>query len=331
MRIAPGLVMVLGVVAGVVTFWVVGVSERPEAQEVPGVEGGQTDDGGQEERVVPKVGVGEIARLRVKVQELEGALENVRRVTAAQKEEIEDLQGRLAPFLEREGISIEAVMALVEELKGQGISAFLQPGKLSKLTSDLRALGKDGVKAVLGMLASEDENERFLAAKLLEDLADPAAAADLARVALEDSSELVAGMASHAVALMGDPGLAGVMRKILDGTERDNVRLNTMFGLVSVGEQKAIDESLAFFRDEKTPIAYKQAVGRGVLLLDKPHVKPIVDLIREQDPQSVALGRMIVDYYKRVGNAACRSALQDIASDAGAPGPLREYALQALQ
>ena len=272
----------------------------------------------------------DLASLRKELRGSEQALDAARREIAARDARITELEEELAPYRAIETLSLQEVMTLMNELKGQGLAAYLQPGKTNRLAAHIRALGDEGLQAVLGMLESPDENERFLAAKLLEDLADPAAIADLTRAALGDENELVANQSSHALALMGDERARASLRKLVDETERDGVRINSLFGLVSLGEHQSIEQTIAFLRDENTPDGYQHALGGGVLILDKPHVMPIVAAIAEMRKSSADYGEAVINYYKRVGNVDARAALQRMIDDPGFPESVRELARRAL-
>ena len=219
--------------------------------------------------------------------------------------------------------------AKIETLRGNGFRAFLSPGATSDIVADLKALGPPGLDLLRGLLASEDPADRFLAAKLLEDLGDPAAVPDL-RKAAADSDEQVANMASHALALMGGPEALGALRSLLEGEPGVGVRVNSLFGLARAGDPMGIQQSLAYLQDTNNSGEMRAALTNGFLVLDDPRVMPVIDHIATNLRQNEAGMRAVIAYYQRVGSAVARNRLQDLANDPALSAASRAAASAAL-
>ena len=216
--------------------------------------------------------------------------------------------GRLAGQLARsKGVTVASVLERISGLKRTSLAGMLVPGAMAELVTDLKGLGDEGVQAMIKLLQSPDDKERFLAANLLEQLNSPASIPALRQAALTDKDKMPAVMASHALALMEDAATVPALREIVAADKSWESRVNALWGLAKHGDQKAIAESLAIMKDEKQPEQLRGALGGNLLLLTDPELLPIADETVRQFAQVEQVGMLAVEYYKTVGTAEARS------------------------
>jgi HEAT repeat protein len=340
MRIPVPLVLVLMAATGASVWW---LQDAEEPGDLPGSPGGRVLENGDAPKAEDDHAT-TLAHLRSRLDENRMALDltsverdDLRKQNADLEAEVKKLQARieelkekLAPHEQAHAKTIAEVLSAIDALKKNGLAAFRSPGATSQLVSDLRALGDQGLEAVMAMLESEDEDERFLAAKLLEELGNPAAANALRKVALEDSSELVQNMASHALALMDDPSVIPALRELATSASGEGARVNSLFGLCKHGDAEGIRLAMQFMEGDASD-QMKAALGTGILILDNEHVMPLADdAVRRFRSSDQVLG-MAVNYYKTVHTATARSRLQDMVADPGLSGSIHNAAQAALQ
>jgi len=242
----------------------------------------------------------------------------------------DELQAKLDEVQGAKVVLAADVLAKLELFRKNGLSALMQPGATGDIVRDLKELGEEGVRMVLDLLGSESKDDRFLAAKLLEDMADPASIPDLKKVAMEDTETMVANMASHAIALMNSPLGAEALHDIVAGSPHIGAQVNSMFGLCSIGDDRGIEITLAYMTDDKNPKRLQMALGTGILILDTPKVLSIVNHISSQVRGEAEVMGMVVSYYQRIGTAAARTELQNLLNDPSLPAAVREQVLGAL-
>jgi HEAT repeat protein len=181
------------------------------------------------------------------------------------------------------------------------------------------------------MLKSEDAKDRFIAAKLLEDLKDPDAIPGLRDQALSDTDTMAANMAGHALALMGDPRTADTLREIADKKRTWEAEVNSLWGLVNLGDAQGIERAGAFMNDEANNKSGRAALGANVAaLIHTPDVMPIVDRTARDFYYSDQVMGIVVDYYAALGSPEGRTRLQAIVDDTRVPQAARDAARQAL-
>jgi hypothetical protein len=253
--------------------------------------------------------------------------EELERKVAALKQENARLAGALA---RRKGVTKENILERVSTLKRSPIPGLLNPGALTDLETDLKGLGDEGVKTMVELLKSSDAKERFLAAKVLEDLSDPASISALKEVALNDSDRLTSSMASHALAFMEDLSVVPALRAIADGKKTWESRVNALWGLCKHGEEKAIAEALAIMKNEKEDKQLRASLGGNLMLLSDPALLPIVDEAFRQFSDIPQFATLAVNYYKAIGTPEGRARLQAIANDAKLAEAIRQAARQAM-
>jgi hypothetical protein len=285
-------------------------AERPLVVQLPSTRPVEDDDSGRM-----------LAQAERRIAELEKKL-------AASKKEAESFASEL---VKKKGVTIESIAARLAELKkGGGMAAFL-PGKTADLIADLKGLGPAGTQAVLDLLKSEDPKDRFLAAKLLEDLKDPAAIPDLLEAALNDSDEMAARMAGHAIALLEDPRAIEPLRQILEKKRSWADEVNALWGLVNLGDQRALEQAAAYMNDKNVSDQARAALGANIaVFMHHPEVMPIVDATVRDFYEANHVMEIAIDYYKGVGSPVARQRLQAIADDARLGAAIREAARQAL-
>jgi HEAT repeat protein len=253
--------------------------------------------------------------------------DELERKVAALKQENARLAGALA---QRKGVTKDNILERIATLKRSPMPGMLNPGALTDLETDLKGLGDEGVKTMIELLKSKDAKERFLAAKILEDLASPAAIPALKDVALNDSDRLASSMASHALALMDDVATVPSLRAIVDANKTWESKVNALWGLCKHGDERAIAEALAIMKNEKEPDQLRASLGGNLMLLSDPALMPIVDETLRQFASVPQFGTLAVNYYKSVGTPEGRARLQAMAADAKLPEALRQAAQKAL-
>src|SRR6185436_13381621 len=201
-------------------------------------------------------------------------VDDLEKKVAALKQENARLAGTLA---QKKGVTPDKVRERIAALRNAAIPGLMNPGALTDLETDLKGLGPEGVKLMIELLGSSDPKERFLAAKVLEDLNAPPAIGALKKAALEDGDRMAASMASHALAFMDDPQVVPALREIADAKKTWESRVNALWGLCKLGEARAIEESLAVMRNEKEPKQMRGALGANLLLLPDPALLAIAD------------------------------------------------------
>jgi len=240
--------------------------------------------------------------------------------------------GRLAGNLARtKGVTTASVLERIGTLKRTSLAGMLAPSAIADLVTDLKGLGEEGVQTLIKLLDSTDEKERFLAANLLEQLNAPAATQALRKVALEDKDKLASMMASHALAFMDDASSVPALREIAAADKSWETRVNALWGLCKHGDRKAIADSLAIMRDEKSAPELRGALGGNLMLLHDPELLPIVDETVRQFGKMEQVGMLAVEYYKNVSTPEARSRLEAMARDTKLAEAVRKAAERALQ
>jgi HEAT repeat protein len=181
------------------------------------------------------------------------------------------------------------------------------------------------------LLKSEDAKDRVIAAKLLEDLKDPASIPGLLEAALNDTDEMAAKMAGHAIALMEDPKGIEPLREILAKKRSWESEVNALWGLTNLGDAAGLEQSIAYMNDSKVSDKARAALGANIaVFMHRPEVMPIVDQTVHDFYKSDHVMEIAIGYYDAVDNAAARDRLQAIANDTRLSQALREQASQAL-
>jgi HEAT repeat protein len=246
---------------------------------------------------------------------------------ASLQQENGQLAGQLA---RRKGVTPASVLERIATLKNTSLAGMLSPGAHAELITDLKGLGPEGVKAMIELLESGDEKERFLAANLLEQLNAPAAISALRQAALNDPDKMAGIMAGHALALMDDAGTVPALREIADANKTWESRVNALWGLCKHGDERALAESLAMLKDDKVSNDHKAALGANLMLLSDPELMPIVDETLRQFAKSEQVGSLAVNYYSSVGTPEARARLEAMANDAKLAEAVRKQAREAL-
>jgi HEAT repeat protein len=206
----------------------------------------------------------------------------------------------------------------------------LSPGAHAELITDLKGLGPEGVKAMIDLLKSGDEKERFLAANLLEQLNAPAAIPALREAALNDPDKMAGVMAGHALALMDDAGTVPALREIADANKTWESRVNALWGLCKHGDERALAESLAMLKDDKVSDDHKAALGANLMLLTDPELMPIIDETLRRFAGNEQVAALAVNYYDSVATPEARARLEAMANDAKLAEAVRKQAREAL-
>jgi len=264
-----------------------------------------------------------LTKARSRIADLEGSL-------SASRGEVGELRDELAQFQRKKAVTTAEVMASIETFRKNGLGSLLAPGAKAEIVNDLKVLGEEGLKIIRGLLNSESEEDRILAASLMDGLNDPSTIPDLKRLALEDDVATVAGLAARSLAFMRRPEAAGSLHEIVANSKHRNARINALFGLCSIADPKGIEMALAYMKDPEKPEGIKQALGGGILMLDTPGVLPIVNGISSEVRKHDDAMRAVIAYYRRIGTLEGRNEIQNILNDPQISSTVREMALSAL-
>jgi HEAT repeat protein len=257
-----------------------------------------------------------------------------RRIALLEKKLIaaQDESNRLAAQLvEKKGVTVADIMKRIGELKKGQLAVLAAPGKTADLVVDLKGLGPAGVNAMVELLKSKDPKERFLAAKVLEDLSTPSAIPALREAALRDSDPMAANMASHALALMADPATTDALRDIAKANKSWAQVVNALWGLCKIGDPDGLAQALAYIKDPQIDAQERIALAANLSIIDDESVMPMIDEMVRQFGDKEQLDILAVNYYKELGTPAALHRLSAMADDTRFPQAARDAARAALK
>ncbi len=198
-----------------------------------------------------------LARAEAKIRELEAA--RVVPEATQSAEPAPDVKERL-----------EAARKSLAELSKKGIFGMQTP-EFSRLVEEFKKLGAEGLALLTEqLLKGASSNERFIAGALLEEIADPASVAALAKAAREDPEMIVRRMAAHALAVgqfpEGKDALNGAMMNDPDW----GVRTNAAYGLAKMGDPRGVQELVRWYESPTTEAQYKTPILGGIADVGDP-------------------------------------------------------------
>jgi hypothetical protein len=257
-----------------------------------------------------------------------------RRIALLEKKLVtaQDETNRLATQLvEKKGVTVGDVMKRIAELKKGQLAVLAAPGKTADLVADLKGLGPAGINAMIDLLKSKDPKESFLAAKLLEDLSSPTSISALREAALTHSDAMTANMASHALAMMGDPATTDALRDIVKANKSWMQEVNALWGLCKIGDPDGLAQALAYIKDPQVDAQARIALAANLTIIDDESVMPMIDEMVRQFGDKAQLDILAVNYYKELGTPAAQQRLAAIADDARLPQAARDAARAAMK
>ncbi len=258
------------------------------------------------------------------------ALGDAQARAGSMKKELDAVKQELAALrafdTEKKAVEIGAVLARLDALKKKGLTSLLDPVATADVVNDLKMLGPAGTKAMIDLLASEDKDARFLAARILESLGDPAAIPALKEASLKDSSEMVTSQASHALALMNDPAVAEPCREIYEASEPGGAKINALFGWARFGDERGVAEAVRYVTDGKVPAQFRAAIGQGFLLMADDKAMAVANAYVDDNRKEEGVTMLAVQYYARIGGATSRDRLRSLADDPNVPSSVRAAA-----
>jgi HEAT repeat protein len=164
---------------------------------------------------------------------------------------------------------------LFAKLKELGLAAFGSP-KYKEATDAVKAAGKPGVEFLVDALRnSKSSTDRFIAAALLEGVADPSSVDALAFALQGDSDKVVRRMASHALAVMGAPEGETPLRAATTGDDDWGVRANSAYGLAKLGKEDGVRILKEFYESSETPSEYRFGILGGLADVAAPSTAPL--------------------------------------------------------
>lgn len=272
----------------------------------------------------------EVARLRSDLEAARGAEETAGADVRRLSEENRQLRESAAHHETARAGTVDRVLKAIDELKDQGLATFVRPGATAQLVADLKALGAEGVKALLPLLKADEDNTRLLAAKLLEDMADPASISALEETALKDDVELVANMSSHALALMDSTDTNPALHRIVAECKHEGAKVNALFGLAKNGDARGLELTAAYLRDQKNSAGMRTALGAGLLMVPNPKLFPIATEFLDGHRDEPRIMGLAVEFYRRLGSPEALGRLRAIAEDSTQSNEVRAAARKAL-
>src|SRR5882672_931296 len=163
---------------------------------------------------------------------------------------------------------------LFGKLSASGLAGFRSP-KYGETLDAVKKAGKAGIDYLTEVLkTSRSATERFYAAALLEGVNDAAALPGLT-AALKDKDDLVRRMASHAIAVLGDPSAEAALRGAATGDADWGVRVNSAYGLAKLKNDDGLRILREAYESSETPAEYRLAVLGGLADVAAPSTAPL--------------------------------------------------------
>jgi len=271
--------------------------------------------------------------LQKPVRTREEMIQRIRELEQAQQTLLarnKSLDAELAALQGKRKAGLLSLKKKLEEMGAKGLTVFGDPSAVADLEAAIKALGAEGLNLVLDLLSSEKPGDRFFAAKLLEDLGDPASIPDLTRAVLEDKDEMTRSMASHALAFMRGEEALPDLKRIYKSDPPTGVRLNAMAGLVFHGDEQARQDMVSYLADPKNPSNLRQALAGVIAVRHDPFLMPVAREVERQFSQQPQWMGLVVSYYASVGTSSSRDRLQAIANNQSLAANIRQQAQQAL-
>lgn len=265
----------------------------------------------------------DLAAARVALGDAQARAGSLKKELDAVKQDLATLRAFDA---EKKAVEIGAVLARLDALKKKGLTSLIDPAATADVVNDLKMLGPAGTKAMIDMLGAEDKEARFLAARILESLGDPAAIPALKEAALKDASEMVTSQASHALALMNDPAVAEPCREIYEASEPGGAKINALFGWARFGDERGVAEAVKYVTDGKVPAQFRAAIGQGFLLMADDKAMAVASAYVDDNRKDEGVTMLAVQYYARIGGANARDRLRSLADDPNVPSSVRAAA-----
>lgn len=187
----------------------------------------------------------------------------------------------------------EELTALFREVAKGGLMALHSKGKdLGELVKSLKAMGPAGLALLSEWLASEDTDERFLAAMMMDPsqggMADPAHVPALVKALSGDESDLVRRMASHALAVAHNKDSLDALLNAMAGDKDWGVRVNSGYGVAKAGDPRGLEAMMTAYKNPDIG-QYKLAVLGGLMDVAAPSTAPFFRDILDHDTDMTAL------------------------------------------
>jgi|SRR5688572_5034630 len=254
----------------------------------------------------------EVAPLRARVAELEAKLAKAAE-TPAETKPAEPEPGD--------------VVARFAALAPKGLKAFSDPEYGAILKELFKKKDKSIEFLAEQLLNSKSQDERFLAAAMLEALKDPAGIAALSESLGKDEAGLVRRMASHALAMIGTDASLPALRAAMSADKDWGVRVNSAYGVAKMGQPdgaKVLEE--AYYS--------KEAAGYQAIIfnaLADAATSSSAPFFRKVLGESSEIGYLIgsIGALEKLKDSESLSLLTRIAGDAKYDPTVREAARRA--
>ncbi|MCA9319924.1 MAG: serine/threonine protein kinase, partial [Planctomycetes bacterium] len=221
----------------------------------------------------------------------------------------------------------------LREASGQGaLGNLIFSGAALDVAHRLRNLGKEGDERMKAFLQSDNPAERKLGMDIIPFLSIDDWIEELATIAMSD--EKLAILASNILMRAQTPEVIPMLHHLVDESDSEGVRLNSLFGLCQLKDDRGIQAMLEQVKDPTKP--YWDGVVGGILALRGPEVRPIYDEIvprlldKTHAPDALV---MLLDYYRSLGEIerSKSTGIRILASDERIPDELRQQAEALLK
>lgn len=250
-----------------------------------------------------------IAELRSRIRELERAART----------------GDVAP---RAPADVQAAVRALAREMGINAYGFLTPD--TALMKEIAALGPEGVKLLSELLRTGNDDERFVAAAMLEKLGDPAAIPALADALFDQNSDntLLQRISSHAIAVIGGEEAIAPLERVLEGDGEWGIKANSAYGLANMGREAGIDWLRETYQNTDDAMA-KAALLPAMAEVGDPSYLPILHkLLAEETEYSKRF--VALHGVSKIGSAESLPFLQALIDDATADRALVTAARKAF-
>jgi HEAT repeat protein len=303
-----------GLIAGVVLTAVAAVVTRPRSEPAP----------------APSASPATSALL-----EASAALREENRVLKDRLAELEKPKAA-APAPEKKDEKPAADPAAAPEIKDlfaklaeQGLAAFSSP-KMKELIEAVKAAGKPALDFLANVLrTSKSATERFMAAAVLEGVADPAAVDTLAFALQGDGDDMVRRMASHALAVMKTPGAEAPLRAATVDDADWGVRVNSAYGLAKLGREDGLQLLRKAYESPETPAEYRLPILGGLADVAAPSTAPLFRRILA-DTKDASYLLISIGALEKMKDAESIPALERVAGSTH-PDMVKQAAAKAIE
>ena len=263
----------------------------------------------------------ELEKLRAENSELKAKLEAKAKAEAPRDDAKADFEKAIAAKSEW----AEKLEALLKK----GLGAY-KGADFRAMVEELKKLGKEGIdKLADRLLHAESGGERFLAAALLEDVADPSAISALAQSLGKDDDQLVRRMSSHAIAMIKNEAGLPALRAAMAADTDWGVRVNSAYGVAVQKQEDGVKWLVDFYESESSPKESKGPVIGALASLGEPSTAPLFRKVLKEATE-VSYQLVAISALEAMKDTASVAELNRIANTSTYSANVREAAKKAV-